>query len=237
MTILESKKKIQSYGITIFASFVIGFDCESNRTAENIIKCIQDSGLCMVMLAKLEALPHTQLTRRLKIESRFLKHKEDGSNSIIEKDNWDFRRDYWCCSSGLNFITDRPRLDILKDYISILENIYCPDNYFNRIIYYCLNLKPANKYKPVLFRKLKLLNSFLTTCKKLGFSKTTAWLYWKMLFEILFKNPRAIEAAVTLSVMFIHFFNQSKYIIDTTKEEIKYIEDYGEENYIKLIFQ
>ena len=235
--ISESTKKIQSFGITIFSSFVIGFDRESDRTAENIIKCIEDSGLCMVMLGKLEALPHTQLTKRLKREGRLLKHKKDDLNSNTEKDYFDLRRDYWCCSSGLNFITARSRLDILKDYINILENIYCPENYYNRIIITCLNLKPVNKYKPDIYRTLNLLISFLKTCKKLGFNRTTGWLYWRVFFVVLYKNPRAIEAVVTLSVMYIHFYNQSKLIIDTTYKEIKYIEKYGEDNYIKSLFQ
>jgi hypothetical protein len=84
---------------------------------------------------------------------------------------------------------------------------------------------------------LKLLKSFLKACGKLGFNKTTGWLYWKMFFNLIFKNPAAIETAVSLSAMFIHFHSHTKYIIDTTTEEIEYIQNHGEENYIQLMLQ
>lgn len=235
--ISESLKKIQSYGITIFSSFIIGFDSESDRTAENIIKCIDDSGLCMVMLGKLEVLPNTQLTRRLKREGRLLENGKDNFTLNTDKEFCELRRDYWCCSCGLNFVTTRSRIDILKDYIKVLENIYSPENYFNRIITTCLNLKPDNNYKPDIYSILGLLISFIKTCLKLGFNRATGKFYWRVFFIVLTKNPKAIETAVTLSVMFIHFYNQSNLIMDTTYKEIKYIEKYGEDKYIKSILQ
>ncbi len=58
-----------------------------------------------------------------------------------------------------------------------------------------------------------------------------------MFFKVIFKNPGAIEIAVSLSVMCFHLYNQSKLIIDTTNKEIRYIENYGEESYIKFLCQ
>lgn len=236
--IISAVKRIQSYGMTILGSFIIGFDGETAQTAGNIIQCIRDSGLCMVMLWRLNAAPHTQLTRRLQREGRLLEAAVCGSNYKTEEDSPDspgFFGEYRGCNGGLNFITARPRLEILNDYIHILENIYNPVHYYQRLIRTCLDLKPANKYKPGPSGNVKLLMSFLRVCRKLGFNKASGWLFWKMFFKVLFKNPPAIEMAVSLSVMCFHLYHQSKHIIAATSQEIRYIEKYGEESYIQLM--
>ena len=220
--------KIYSYGMIVNAGFIIGFDKESDQTAENMIRCIQDSGICMAMLGKLYALPNTQLTRRLKSEERLF---EDGST--LSETNTEIDQ----MTNGLNFITARSRLDILKDYVNVIKYIYDPEHYYERVTYTGLNLEPVNKYRPSIVRMLKTLKAFLTLCAKVGFNKTTGWLYWKMLLTVIFKNPRAIEATVNLAAMFIHFYKQSKFIIDLTNKEIKSIESCGEEKYNQLMLQ
>lgn len=220
--------KIYSYGIVVNAGFIIGFDNESDDIAEKMIRCIQDSGICMAMLGKLYALPNTQLTRRLKKEGRLF---EDGS--ILRDTNTEIDQ----MTSGLNFITTRPRIDILKDYVNVIKYIYDPKHYYERVIHVGLKLKPVNKYRPGIVSIFKKAKSFLKLCGKVGFNKMSGWLYLKMIFTVIFKNPRAIEATINLAAMFIHFYKQSKFIIDLTEIEIKSIKICGEEKYNKLILQ
>lgn len=226
--LVKTVKKLNSYGMIVNAGFIIGFDHESKDTSENMIKFIQESGICMAMLGKLYALPNTQLTRRLHQEGRLF---EEGSR--LRNINTDIDQ----LTSGLNFITVRPRIDILKDYVRIINYIYNPKHYYERIITTGLNLRPANKYKPSIANILKSIKAFLKLSKKVGFNKTTGWLYWKMFVKIIFKNPKAIEATVNLAAMFIHFHNQSEFIIELTITEIKNIENYGEDKYNKLMLQ
>jgi len=225
--IVEAVNKIHSYGMIVNGGFIIGFDNETDQTAEKMIQCIQDSGICMAMVGKLTALPETQLTKRLKREGRLF---EDGytlrdSNTIDQM------------TSGLNFTTSRPRLDVLKDYIKVIKYIYDPERYYERVTRTSLNLKPANKYRPGILRMLKSVKALLKVCLKAGFNKTTGWFYWKTLLTVISKNPKAIEAAVNLSAMFIHFHKQSKFIIDLTNDEIRSIESWGEQKYNLLMFQ
>jgi len=226
--IVKAIRKIYSYGMIVNGGFIIGFDNERDQTAENMIRCIQDSGICMAMVGKLYALPNTQLTRRLKREGRLF---EDGS--ILRDTNTEIDQ----MTTGLNFITARPRLDILKDYVHVIKYIYDPEHYYERVIYTGLNLRPANKYRPSFVRMLKTVKAFLKLCGKVGFNKTTGWLYWKMLLTVIFKNPRAIEPTVNLAAMFIHFHKQSKFVIDFTNKEMKNIEGCGEEKYNQLMIQ
>ena len=112
----------------------------------------------------------------------------------------------------------------MKDYVRILKTIYDPKNYYRKATSTCLYLKPANKYKPGMIRMGKTIRAFSRVCRKVGFRKTTGWLYWKMLFTVLIKNPRALGPAVNLVAMFIHFNKQSKFIIRHTNKKIKTIE-------------
>ena len=226
--ITSAIRKIYSYGMIVNAGFIIGFDNETDRTAENMIKCIQDSGICMAMLGMLYALPKTQLTRRLKREGRLF---EDGSTLR------DIDTEIDQMTTGLNFITSRPRLDVLKDYINVIKYIYDPNRYYERIVYTNLNLKPVNKYRPSLGRMLKSVKAFLKLSANVGFNKSTGWLYWKTLLIVIFKNPRATETTVNLAAMFTHFHKMSKFIIYVTNKEIENIESCGEKEYNQLMLQ
>jgi hypothetical protein len=93
------------------SGFIIGFDEETGQTAEKMIRCIQDSGICMAMIGMLYALPNTQLARRLKEEGRLFEERST-NDAHLKIDQM---------SSGLNFITTRPRVDILKDFIHVLR--------------------------------------------------------------------------------------------------------------------
>ena len=215
-------KKIYSYGMIVNAGFIIGFDDESDRIAENMIYCIQDSGISMAMLGTLYALPKTQLAERLQREGRLF---QDGSSLRNTRNQIDQT------TSGLNFITMRPRIDILKDYVRVIRYIYDPQNYFNRVTYTGLVIKYSPKYKPNFVGTLKVLRVFLKLCIKLGFNKTTGWVYWRMFFTVLFKNPNGIEPVVNLAAMFIHFYKQSKFVIGFVGEEIENIKNREEMNY------
>ena len=220
-SITEAVDKIYSYGMIVNGGFILGFDNETDQTAEKMIQCIQDSGICVAMVGRMYALPNTQLTRRLQREGRLFE-----SSSTLEG-NTELDQ----MTSGLNFITSRPRLDVLKDYIKIIKNIYDPENFYARIKYTGLHIKPANKYRPSFSTVLKSLNAFSKVSIKAGLNKATGGLYWKTLFNVLFKNPKGVEAAVNMAAMFIHFQKQSEFIIDLTEKEIESLLSFGEHKF------
>ncbi len=220
-SITEAVDKIYSYGMIVNGGFILGFDNETDQTAEKMIQCIQDSGICVAMVGRMYALPNTQLTRRLQREGRLF----ESSSTLEGNAHLDQM------TSGLNFITSRPRLDVLKDYIKIIKNIYDPESFYARIKYTGLHIKPANKYRPSFSIILKSINAFSKVSIKAGFSKATGGLYWKTLFNVVFKNPKGVEAAVNMAAMFIHFQKQSEFIIDLTEKEIESLLSYGENEF------
>jgi radical SAM superfamily enzyme YgiQ (UPF0313 family) len=215
-------RKISSYGMIVNAGFIVGFDNESRHTAEAMKRCIQESGICMAMVGKLYALPKTQLTKRMELEGRLFENSSTLTDVSTNVDQ---------TTSGLNFITTRPRLDILRDYADILQYVYAPAQYYERILSTCISLKPAGKHKPAVATQLKRALSFLKLCLMIGFDKTTGWLYWKTLLKVGVRNLAAFEAAVNLAAMFIHFQKHSQFVIDLTNKEIESLENLGERKF------
>jgi hypothetical protein len=220
--VVNAVNKICSYGIIVNAGFILGFDHETDTTAGKMIQCIQDSGICMAMVGKMYALPETQLTKRLKREGRLFENGSQLSETNTELDQ---------VSNGLNFITSRSRTNILKDHIQVIHYIYNPEHYYERVLYTSLHLNMDYKFKPGLRKLLKNLYVFLKVSIKVGFNRTTGWLYWKTLLTVIFKNPRATEATVNLAAMFIHFHKLAEFIISLTKNEVRAIERIGEETF------
>jgi radical SAM superfamily enzyme YgiQ (UPF0313 family) len=227
-SVQRSVEKIFSYGMIVNAGFIIGFDTETERTAASMIRFIQNLGICMAMVGKLYALPKTQLTRRLEREGRLFE-----SGSTLSDPNTDLDQ----LTSGLNFITSRSRVDVLKDYSHVISYLYDPQHYYERVIRTSLSLRTQYKHRPGIGRLLKNIKAFLKVCRIAGFNKTTGWLYWKALLTVTLKNPRAIEATVNLAAMFIHFHKQSQFIIELTNREIADIERNGTDEYDQLIMQ
>jgi len=221
-SIVDVTKKISSYGMVVNAGFIIGFDNENGQTAKRMNEFIQDTGICVAMLGLMYALPNTMLTKRLQREGRLFEEFSIFTDNKTQIDQ---------ASSGLNFITLRPRVDILKDFVEVLNYIYKPEHYYDRVVRTCLSLKVTNKYKHNFKKVLKNLRSFSRIVRQVGFNGTTGKFFWKMFFTVLFKNPKAIEWGISLSAMFIHFYKHSNFVVDLTNQQIDYIDEYGENMY------
>jgi len=226
ISIRDAVKKIGSYGMVVPAGFIIGFDNESDRTAERMERCIQESDICLAMVGTLMALPNTQLTRRLQKEGRLF---AGYSTQKVEESQVDQM------TSGLNFVTTRPRADILRDYTRVLNAVYDPTRYFTRVLHTALNLRPANKYRPPFREIKKLAKGFLCVCKVMSSKKETARLYWKTFFVVLFRNPWAIEQAVSLAAMFIHLKKHVRFVEAFTNNKIEHIHNIHENHYNRLM--
>jgi radical SAM superfamily enzyme YgiQ (UPF0313 family) len=143
-------RKLLSYGIVINGGYIIDFDHESRQIADKMIDSIQKSGICMGMVSLLYALPNTQLTRRLVSEGRLF---QQASRSIGESDIDQ-------TTSGLNFITLISRTEILKNFIRVINVIYEPSNYYKRVVFTGLNIRPHYKHAPNFRTWLIYMRSF-----------------------------------------------------------------------------
>src|SRR5205085_2587503 len=84
----------------------------------------EETNIGVAMAGLLVSLPNTQLERRLMREGRQLMRTNAAGMLPHEIDQH---------TGGLNFVTRRPRLEILKEYRAALLRIYAPESYFKRV--------------------------------------------------------------------------------------------------------
>src|SRR5437762_4069159 len=128
--LVESVKRIQSYGMEVMGGFIVGFDNDPDDIFQRQINFIRESAIPLAMVGLLTALPDTQLWRRLKREGRLIS-ESCGNNT----------------SDSLNFI---PKMDpkiLVEGYKSILQTIYNSKEYYERARE-CLRRVSANDSEP-----------------------------------------------------------------------------------------
>jgi radical SAM superfamily enzyme YgiQ (UPF0313 family) len=210
-TIADAVRKISSYGIIVNAGFIMGFDNETDNTAANMIACIQETGICMAMVGTLYALPNTRLTRRLRTEGRLFE-----ANGIVEMASQDVDN----TTNGLNFVTTRPAEAILQDYSRVLEYIYAPANYYERVKQTSLLLRSHAKHRPSFMATVKSLWSFVKLSTRVTFTPSVTYHYWRMVLGFLVLKPESLTTAVNLAAMYVHFLKQSRYIVKHVQDRI-----------------
>lgn len=219
--VVEAVRTLAEYGMIVNGGFILGFDNETDKTANHMVDLIQDTGICMAMVGTLSALPKTQLSRRLEREGRlFSRAFVIGKSSDIDQ-----------TTSGLNFRTTRSRTAILQDHADVFRHIYSPKNYYRRILYTAINLRPNSQNKISFGQAFKLFGGFVKLSIKAGMNPRTAFYYWRTLFQVLIRNPRSVEAAANLAAMYVHFGKQSDYVVQLIDEKVNEVLQMGEEAY------
>src|SRR5215475_3445667 len=90
--------------------------------APGSVALIEAAAIPICMIGLLWAAPNTQLSRRLEREGRLFAGYE--VNAAEAGDH---------CTQGLNFVTLRPRRDILADCRDLIAETYRPERYFGRL--------------------------------------------------------------------------------------------------------
>jgi len=208
-SIVESIRKIYTYGMFVNAGFILGFDDERDGVARGIIECVEEGGMPVNMVGQLFALPMTQLTRRLASEGRL--HK-DFDVSPVGDDQ---------CTAGLNFETSRPRAEILADYMQVIETVFSAGKYFDRVLKTTLMLDSSERrFRPKLRKQFKELKGLWRMILKLGIPAETRPHFWRVLIQGVMKNPRSIRYAGSLMALYLHFGPFAKYVVSRTRETI-----------------
>ena len=86
-SLLESVATIQSYGMQVMGGFILGFDTDKEDIFDRMVEFIQKSGIPIAMVGLLQAMPGTQLFRRLRRESRIV-DAGGGNNTFCDQLNF-----------------------------------------------------------------------------------------------------------------------------------------------------
>lgn len=184
--LLASVKTIQRAGLQVHAGFIVGFDSDPPSIFDKQIRFIQESGIVTAMVGLLSAIRGTKLHQRMLLEGRLL---GDGTGSNTPLD--------------LNFVTKMKTDKLLGGYLTILNTIYSPRNYYQRVI------RLLREYRPLHLGKFHLQPGYVGALFKsilfLGVIGKERLHFWKLFFWTLVRKPRLFPLAITYAVYGFHF--------------------------------
>ncbi|TEU16045.1 MAG: DUF4070 domain-containing protein, partial [Dehalococcoidia bacterium] len=152
------------------------------------IDFIQKSGIVTAMVGVLMAPPETRLYKRLKRENRLL---VDGTGT---GDNTD---------GSTNFIPKMGYETLARGYKHVVDTIYAPNQYYERIKTFLKEYQPSNKGK---FRvSLIHLIALIRTTWVLGIKEKGRMQYWKLVGWTLLKEPKFFPLSIQLAIQGFHY--------------------------------
>ena len=107
-------------------------------------------------------------------------------------------------TSGLNFVTSRPRTAILRDQAQVLRTVYDPVHYYDRVLRTALQLAPHVRYRASVVGTLKMAWTFCKVSVKAGFNRRTGSLYWKTLLTVLVTNNEQLSSVALDGLVHYH---------------------------------
>lgn len=182
--LLQSIAAIQRYGIEVMGGFILGFDTDREDIFDRLVDFIQQSAIPIAMVGLLQAMPGTQLFRRLSEEGRIL-HAGGGNNTGCD----------------LNFLPRMNASRLVEGYRSVLRRIYSQDAYYERVRAYLHRCRPQYQAHITLANVRALCLSIL----RQGILGPARLSYWKFVLVAATRYRRSFGAAMTMAVMGYHF--------------------------------
>lgn len=184
--LLASVRRIQQAGLQVHGGFIVGFDSDQPTIFDAQIRFIQESGIVTAMVGMLTALRGTRLYERLDREGRLL-GDTSGNNT----------------ATTLNFMPRMPSAMLIAGYRTILNTIYAPEKYYQRVI------RLLSEYRPLSRGKFHLQRGYLGALVKsmlvLGVLGRERLQFWKLFFWSLLRKPRLFPLAITYAIYGYHF--------------------------------
>jgi len=181
---LKSIAIIQQHGMEVMGGFILGFDTDREDVFDRLVDFIQKSAIPIAMVGLLQAMPGTQLFRRLRSEGRIL-HAGDGDNTDCE----------------LNFLPRMNATRLVEGYRDVLQRIYACDAYYERAKLFLSRCEPGHQ------RRLSYANmrAFFSSVLRQGLLGKARLSYWKFVLTAATRHRRSFGTAMTLAVMGHHF--------------------------------
>ena len=183
--LVESVKRLQRTGLQVQGGFIVGFDSDTPSIFQRQIDFIQRSGIVSAMVGLLQAPYGTRLYQRLKAEGRVLSGMSgdnvDGSTNIIPKMN----------------------IDVLREgYRRILDQIYSPKLYYERVITFLKEYEPP---KVRFHLDFEYFMALWRAIYRLGIRGVERVHFWRLWFWTLFHRPKLFPQAITFAIYGYHF--------------------------------
>ncbi|UWG98790.1 B12-binding domain-containing radical SAM protein [Dehalobacter sp. DCM] len=183
---VDSVKKMQRFGLQVQGGFIVGFDSDKSTIFDRMINFIQESGVVTAMVGLLNAPKGTMLYDRLEREGRI--------SSDFKGDNTNY---------STNFNPKMNSVVLMNGYKHIINTIYSPKQYYERIMNFLKEYRPVKLGKPH-FGIYECL-AFFKANYFLGIKGKERKYYWKLFIWSVIKRPDVFPLAITLSIYGYHF--------------------------------
>ena len=183
----ESVAAIQGSGLAVMGGFISGFDNDPPDVFERQVNFIQKNGIVTAMIGLLTAIPGTRLYSRLEEEGRML-FNSSGDNTDVH--------------GSLNFVTKMDRTKIIEGYRWVMNSVYSPEMYYNRVLAFLRTYRPKAK----TYLQNHDVMAFVRSLWYLGIvdNKSRNY-YWKLLREAFSGYNDAFGEIVTMAIYGYHF--------------------------------
>ena len=186
--LLNSVRKIQSRGMEVMAGFIVGFDNDPEDIFERQIEFIRESAIPMAMVGMLNALPDTQLWKRLEREGRLLGDDASGNNTV----------------ATLNFIPKMDADTLVRGYKQIMLTIYKPSEYYRRALD-SLQRTPQDVPEAHQYHGFKAVKAFVRIAFKLGVLDSERREFWRFFIKAVHKHRDRMTELLRHAAMAYHF--------------------------------
>jgi radical SAM superfamily enzyme YgiQ (UPF0313 family) len=126
----DSLTAINANGLSMVASFMMGFDGEQAGAGDRICEFVEEYHIPVVMVNLLHAIPNTGFYDRLQRENRLLGGHASGDYYILD----------------FNFVPTRDPAEIKGEYIRVIDRLYEPSRYLSRLYRFFLVMRPTRQH-------------------------------------------------------------------------------------------
>jgi hopanoid C-2 methylase len=137
--ILEEIRTLNSYGLEVVSGIILGLDTDKPSTGDRIVEFIKESGIPMLTINILHALPKTPLWRRLEAANRIVKSTANRESNV-------------------EFLL--PYETVVQMWLKCVNEAYTPDAIYNRFEHQMKHTFPNRKQLPATKARVNAFNIF-----------------------------------------------------------------------------
>jgi radical SAM superfamily enzyme YgiQ (UPF0313 family) len=183
--LVSSVKNLQRKGLQVMGGFIVGFDSDTPAIFQRQIEFIQKSGIVTAMVGLLQAPIGTQLYDRMDKAGRLV--------DDMTGDNTD---------GSTNIVPVMKIEDLKAGYKHILDQIYSPKNFYDRVITFLKEYEPVKRTVIIRWQEVLALFRSIFLLGIVGKGRRD---YWRLFFWSLFVQPAKFPLAIQFSIYQYHF--------------------------------
>ena len=187
--LVEQVRTIQRHGIEVMAGFIVGFDNDPVDIFERQIDFIRRSAIPLAMVGLLNALPDTQLWKRLEREGRLLGEDATGNNTV--------------CT--FNFKTRMDPAFLVRGYQRIMRTIYGPREYYERVLDSLHRTARTHSSNLHVYSPIAGMTALARILLKLGVIDRERKEFWRFFVQALIKHRKQLADSLRLAAVGYHF--------------------------------